>query len=95
MSVCRRPLFGNEVSPSSFATMMAGKAALPWEGTRAPALKRIDNADARLLISGLLRCRACTSDRLRTQNEIHHVMCTDGRGPHQVCTHQRHLQNSK
>ena len=51
----RRPLFGNEVSPSSFATMMAGKAALPWEGSHAPALSCIDNADARLLISGLLR----------------------------------------
>lgn len=51
----RRPLFGDEVSPSSFATMMAGKAALPWEGTHAPALSCIDNADARLLISGLLR----------------------------------------
>jgi hypothetical protein len=34
---------------------MAGKAALPWEGTHAPALLCINNTDARLLISGLLR----------------------------------------
>ncbi len=56
--MCRQPLFGNEVSPSDFATMMAGKAPLPWEGTRAPALDRIDNPDARTLICGLLRSAA-------------------------------------
>ena len=43
------------VGATDFASMMAGKQALPWEGAEDGVLGSMDNTDARTFILNLLK----------------------------------------